>query len=871
MRRVINKTIDMTISNGLNRREEDIESTPIASYAKYSNEDLLDELKTSFKGLADKEAKRRLLRYGLNIPAQKKKISAAVLLFSKFRNPLILTLLVIALLSLFFGEEINAIFVALMILVSVALEFSLEYRSGKAVEKLSDLVRTKVAVFRDGAQKEIDLFDIVPGDIIDLYAGDMIPADLRIIQAKDLFINQSSFTGESFPVEKTAAFDKTKKEAIEKLENIAFMGSSVVSGTGLGVAVKTGKYTQFGEISSSLVRIEEETSFDRGIKQFTMLMIHLMLILVVFIFFAIVVLKQGIFKDALLFSLAVAVGITPEMLPMLVSINLSRGAADMAKKKVIVKRLNSIQNFGAMDILCTDKTGTLTLDKIVMVNHYDVEGDEDKEVMEYAYLNSSFQTGLKNLLDKAIISHEKITMAGYQKVDEMPFDFSRRIMSVVVEKGGKHILIAKGAPEDIFNHSSHYYLNGEIHKIHDKIFSKVQEEYDKLSGQGFRVLAVAYKNIESPKAIYSKKDESGLVLRGYLAFLDPAKPTVKESLGALEELGIEIKVLTGDNEIITDKICRDVSLHVKGVITGFQMENIQDAELERLVEKTTIFARLNPIQKERVIKALHKNNHTVGYLGDGINDAPSLKAADIGISVNNAVDIAKESADIILLQKSLMALKDGVLDGRKVFGNIIKYIKMSASSNFGNMISLTGATLFLPFLPMTPLQILFNNFLYDMGQLALPNDAVDKEYLAKPRPWNINYIKKFILFIGPLSSIYDFLTFGIMLYIFNAAQNQEFFHTGWFIESLFTQILVIYVIRTNKIPFIESAPNKFLIFNTLLVLAVALGVVFSSFAELFGFVAMPPLYFIILFVLLVTYLSLVQIVKTWVVRKYGYQ
>ncbi|MDP3057745.1 MAG: magnesium-translocating P-type ATPase [bacterium] len=857
----------------MNRIGKDIELTQIADYAKYSNEDLLNEFKTSLKGLTDKEAKNRLRIFGLNVPAEKKKISAVVLLFSKVRNPLILILAVIALFSLFFGEIINTIFVSLMILVSVALEFSLEYRSGKAVEKLSDLVRTKVAVFRDGAQKEIDLFDIVPGDVVDLYAGDMVPADLRIVQANDLFINQASFTGESFPVEKTAEFDKSKKEAIEKLENIAFMGSSVISGTGLGVAVKTGKYTQFGEISSSLIRIGEETSFDKGIKQFTMLMIHLMLVLVVFIFFVILFLKQGVFKEALLFSLAVAVGITPEMLPMLVSINLSRGAADMAKKKVIVKRLNSIQNFGAMDVLCTDKTGTLTLDKIVMVNHYDVEGDEDREVMEYAYLNSSFQTGLKNLLDNAILKHEKIRMTGYQKVDEMPFDFSRRIMSVVVEKDGQHILVAKGAPEDIFNHSSHYYLNGKIHKIHDKIFSKVQEEYDKLSGQGFRVLAVAYKNIEKPKAVYSKNDENNLVLRGYLAFFDPAKPTVKESLRALEDLGIEIKVLTGDNEIITKKICRDVSLSVKGVVTGFQMDNILDAELERLVEKTTIFARLNPIQKERVIKALHRNNHTVGYLGDGINDAPSLKAADIGISVNNAVDIARESADIILLQKSLMVLKDGVLDGRKVFGNIIKYIKMGASSNFGNMISLTGATLFLPFLPMTPLQILFNNFLYDMGQLALPNDEVDKEYLAKPRPWNINFIKKFIFFIGPLSSIFDFLTFGIMLYVFNVAQNgnQELFHTGWFIESLFTQVLVIYVIRTNKIPFIQSTPNKFLIFNTLLILAIALGVIFSSLAGLFGFVALPPLYFIILFIMLVTYLSLVQIVKTWVVRKYGYQ
>lgn len=845
--------------------------SPTQNYSTYSTDELLKEFDTSLNGLTDAEAKIRLRKYGPNVPSAKKKVSPIVRFLSKFFNPLVLTLVIIALFSLFFGEKISAFFVGLMILTSVALEFSLEYRSSKAEEKLSDLVRTKVAVIRNGAQKEVDIFAIVPGDIIDLYAGDLIPADLRIIQAKDLFINQSSLTGESFPVEKIAETGKSENFSAKNTDNMAFMGSSVVSGTGLGVAIKTGSSTEFGKISGSLARTEEETSFDRGIKQFTMLMIHLMLMLVVFIFFVILILKQGAFKEALLFSLAVAVGITPEMLPMLVTINLSRGAIDMAKKKVIVKRLNSIQNFGAMDILCTDKTGTLTLDKIVMVNHYDVEGDIDTEVMRYAYLNSSFQTGLKNLLDQAILEHDKLTIPGYKKIDEIPFDFSRRIMSVVVEKSGKHLLIAKGAPEDIFAHSSHYYLNGKIHKIHDKIFSKVQAEYDKLSGQGFRVLAVAYKNIEKTKSVYSKEDEKNLVLRGYLAFLDPAKPTVKESLGILEELGIEIKVLTGDNEIITQKICQDVSLPVKGVITGVQIDNIQDTELARLVEKTTIFARMNPIQKERIIKALHKNNHTVGYMGDGINDAPSLKAADIGISVNNGVDIAKESSDIILLQKSLMVLKDGVIDGRKVFGNIIKYIKMSASSNFGNMISMTGATLFLPFLPMLPLQILFNNFLYDMGQLALPNDDVDKEYIAKPRPWNINYIRKFILFIGPLSSIYDFLTFGVMLYIFNAAQNQPLFHTGWFIESLFTQMLVIYIIRTNKIPFVESSPNKFLLINTLLILAIALGVVSSSFAGLFGFVALPPLYFVILFIMLITYLSLVQIVKTWVVRKYGYQ
>lgn len=853
----------------MKERKKESELSEATDYSSYSTEDIFKKFQTSFEGLADKEAGHRQKKYGLNIPLQKKNISALSLFLGKFLNPLVLALGVIAVFSLFFGEKISAVFVELMILISVSLDFFLEYRSSRAMEKLSAMVRTSAAVLRSGVSKEIDMSQIVPGDVVEINAGDMIPADLRIIRAKDLFVNQSSLTGESFPVEKTEEIIKSDAAEISDIGNMAFMGSSAVSGTALGVAIGTGANTQFGKISSSLVRTEAETSFDKGIRQFTMLMIRLMFILVVFIFFAIIILKQGKFEEALLFSLAVAVGITPEMLPMLVTINLSKGALDMSGKKVIVKRLNSIQNLGAMDILCTDKTGTLTMDKIVIENHYNVIGQEDHEVMRYAYYNSFYQTGLKNLLDDAILKHDKVSVKNYRKIDEMPFDFSRRIMSVVVGVNGDHILVAKGAPEDIFRHSSHYELDGKIHKVHDKIFSQVLAEYDKLSGQGFRVLAVAYKKIENKKTVYTKADEKNLVLRGYVAFFDPVKPSVKKSLAILENLGIEIKVLTGDNELITEKICRDALLPVKGIISGVKIDGIADAELRKMAERITIFARLNPIQKERVIRILRENGHTVGYLGDGINDAPSLKAADIGISVNNGVDIAKESSDIILLEKSLMVLKDGVLDGRKVFGNIIKYIKMGASSNFGNMISMTGATLFLPFLPMTPLQILFNNFLYDMGQTTLPNDNVDKEYLAKPRPWNIDFIKKFILYIGPISSFYDFLTFGVMIYVFHASEN--LFRTGWFLESLFTQTLVVYIIRTNKLPFIESRPSKWLVAASVLILSTAIWVVFSSFGKYFGFVALPPLYFTALFIMTITYLLLVQVVKGWIVKKYGYQ
>jgi Mg2+-importing ATPase len=828
---------------------------------------VFERLKTSEKGLSEQEALRRLDEYGFNEPAKKKKRTILRQIFSKFLNPLVIVLLIIAAFSIFFGEKISALLVSLMAIMSVFLAFIQEFRAGREAEKLSEMVRATATVYRNGKSKEIKMREIVPGDIVDLFAGDMIPADLRIISCKDLFINQASLTGEAFPIEKSCEPIQTKNSSISELRNIAFMGSSVVSGTALGVVIKTGVYTQFGELSRRLATMRIETSFDKGVHKFTWLMIKAMFFMVLFIF-GINALRRGDFIGCLLFSLGVAVGLTPEMLPMLVAINLSKGAIAMSKKEVIVKRLNSIQNFGAMDVLCTDKTGTLTMDKIVLEKHCDVVRKEDDDVLRYAYVNSFYQTGLKNLLDRAILKHEKLLVRQFKKIDEIPFDFSRKIMSVVVQMDDKHRIISKGAPEEIFKRCTKYELEGEILDMEDLILSDLKEEYDNLSADGFRVLAIGYKDIDTKKEIYSKDDEKDLILKGYVAFLDPPKPTAIKAIQALEKLGIEFKVLTGDNELVTKKICSEVGLDIKELVTGEQVDKLSDKELQELVKTADVFARLSPLQKERVIHALHENKHIVGYLGDGINDAPALKTSDVGISVNNAVDIAKESADIIILKKSLMVLEDGVREGRKTFGNIVKYIKMGSSSNFGNMFSMTGGSMFLPFLPMLPIQILLNNFLYDLSQVAIPTDEVDNEYLKKPRPWNVDSIKKFMLIIGPISSIYDFLTYGVMLFIFHA--SAQLFHTGWFIESLCTQTLVIHIIRTGKIPFIESRPSRFLILTSIFIVATGMLIPFSPLAKPFGFVAPPPLYFVILFFMVVTYLLLVQVVKTWFVKKYGY-
>ncbi|MFA5320458.1 MAG: magnesium-translocating P-type ATPase [Candidatus Omnitrophota bacterium] len=828
---------------------------------------LFEKLHTSEKGLSEQQVLDRLQEYGLNEPARKKKRTVLIQILSKFINPLVIVLLIIGAFSLFFGEKISALLVALMAVMSVLLSFIQEYRAGKEADRLSEMVRATATVYRNGRPKEIKIRELVPGDLVDLFAGDMIPADLRIISCKDLFINQASLTGESFPIEKTSGVAAGKGNSASELNNIVFMGSSVVSGTALGVVFKTGISTKFGEMSRRLATMRVETSFDKGVHSFTWLMIRAMFFMVMFIF-AVNALRRGSFIESLLFSLGVAVGLTPEMLPMIVAINLSKGAIAMSKKDVIVKRLNSIQNFGAMDIICTDKTGTLTMDKIVLEKHCDVVRKEDDGVLRFAYINSYYQTGLKNLLDRAILKHGKLLVRQYRKVDEVPFDFSRRIMSVVVEIDGIHRLISKGAPEEIFKRCSRYELDGELMEMDPLILSDLKEEYDNLSADGFRVLAIAHKDIAERKEAYSRDDEKDMILAGYVAFLDPPKPSARRAIIALKKLGVDFKVLTGDNEMVTKKICSEVGLDVHGLVTGDQVDKADDTQLQSLVKTTNVFARLSPLQKERIITALHKNKHIVGYLGDGINDAPALKASDVGISVNNAVDIAKESADIILLKKSLMVLEDGVIEGRRTFGNIVKYIKMGSSSNFGNMLSMTGGSLFLPFLPMLPIQILLNNFLYDLSQVAIPTDEVDKEYLRQPRPWRVDYIKKFMLIIGPISSIYDFLTYGVMLFIFHA--DARLFHTGWFIESLCTQTLVIYVIRTGKIPFVESRPSALLVLTSIVIITAGIIIPFTPLAGPFGFTAPPPAYFAVLFVMVLTYLLLVQVVKTWFIKKFGH-
>jgi Mg2+-importing ATPase len=837
-------------------------------FAARTIEVLFERFNTSASGLSTEEAEGRIEQYGHNEPAKRKKRTVFIQFLSKFVNPLVIVLIIIGVFSLILGEEIlGVVFVFSMVLMSVVISFVQEFRSGKEAERLSEMVRVTAAVFRDGVKTEIKIREIVPGDIVYLSAGDIIPADLRIFSCKDLFVNQSSLTGESFPVEKFPDPVEKNGQSITDLVNLAFMGSSVISGSALGLVVKTGSNTSFGEISKRLTVSRSETGFEKGIRQFTWLMIRLMIILVLVIF-AINAVIKGQLVEAFLFALAVAVGLTPEMLPMLVAMNLSKGAIRMSKKKVIVKRLNSIQNFGAMDVLCTDKTGTLTMDEIVLEKYCDIVRKQDEDVLRYAYINSHYQTGLKNLLDLAVLKHKELSIEDYRKVDEIPFDFARRVMSVVVEMDGERKIVVKGAPEEIFKRCDRFELDEEVMEIEHLFLPDLRDEVDRLSAEGFRVLAVAYKDVDIKQA-YSKEDEKDLILKGYVAFLDPPKPSTRDAIEALKKNGIEVKVLTGDNDLVTRKICSEVGLSVKGLITGEQIEDLPDEELKRTVEEHNIFARLSPMQKERVVKTLRANNHVVGYLGDGINDAPALRASDVGISVNNAMDIAKESADMILLEKDLMVLEDGVIEGRKTFGNIVKYIKMGASSNFGNMFSMTGASLFLPFLPMTPIQILLNNFLYDISQTAIPTDRIDESYLEKPKPWNVQYIKRFVTLLGPISSIFDFITFGILIFFMHA--SEQMFHTGWFLESLITQTLVIYIIRTNRKPFVESFPGIFLVFMSILIIVAGIALPFSPLAEPLGFVRPPLYYFAVVAGIVLTYLGLVQFVKVWFVKKYGHE
>ena len=847
---------------------------------------------TSPAGLSEAEAATRLEQHGPNEVAHEKQESWLQRLYAASRNPLVILLTILASLSYATGDPRAGTVMLLMVVLGVSLRFVQETRADTAAAKLKAMISVTATVVRDGQSREIPLHQLVPGDVVKLSAGDMIPGDVRLLSAKDLFVIQATLTGESMPVEKTDARDTRANASPIERTNTCFLGTSVESGSATAVIVATGAQTYFGKMARSLAGQQVETAFDRGVKKFTWLMIRFMLVMVPLVFLINGLTKHN-WHQAFFFSLAVAVGMTPEMLPMIVSVCLSKGALAMAKKQVIVKRLNSIQNFGAMDVLCTDKTGTLTLDRVILEIYCDVFKKENQEVLRDAYLISYFQTGLKNVLDRAVLQHQdlhkELSLERYSKVDEIPFDFSRRMMSVAVEgPDGQRQLLTKGAPEAVFSRCTHFESEGEIFPMEPILVGNLIEQVNDLSEDGFRVLAVATKKVEK-QAAYSKADECNLVLTGYLAFLDPPKDTAAKAITMLRQHGITVKVLTGDNDLVTRKVCTEVGIKAEKILLGSQVETMTDLQLAEAVDATDVFARLSPAHKQRLVRAMQRKGHVVGFMGDGINDAPALRAADVGISVDNAVDIAKESADVILLEKNLMVLEEGVLEGRKVFVNILKYIRMGASSNFGNMFSVIGASAWLPFMPMAPLQILTNNLLYDFSQVPIPTDNVGAQQTAKPRPWNMGEIAKFIVFIGPISSIFDYTTYAVMWFIFKCSNvvitpdlvarygvdavhhtyAARLFHTGWFVESLMTQTLIIHVIRTNLLPFVQSRASWQLTMTTWLIMGIGACLPYSPLAGALGFVPLPPLYWLILLGTLVCYVGLTQLVKTWLIRKAG--
>jgi Mg2+-importing ATPase len=845
----------------------------------------LRNLGCSDAGLDEAEAAARLKRYGPNRIAREQRIGVLRELINRTKNPLNALLLTLATLSYFLGDTRAAIVIAAMVVLSVTTAFIQEHRSNEAAAKLRALVKTTASVKRRGATAlpskvegfvEVPIEQIVPGDIVNLSAGDMIPADLRLLSAKDLFVNQAALTGEAMPVEKNAAAVARPGEGEDAfdLPNVCFMGGNVVSGYATGLIVNTGSRSYFGQLADVITGQRVETSFETGISRFTWLMIRFILVMVPSVFL-INGLSKGNWLEALLFALAVAVGLTPEMLPMIVTTNLAKGAIAMARKRVIVKRLHAIQNFGAMDVLCTDKTGTLTQDRIILKRHLDIRGEDCDRVLEYAYLNSHYQSGLKNLLDIAVLQHVELGKElheehQYHKVDEIPFDFVRRRLTVVLgREDGKHVVICKGAIEEVFAVCSRYEVDGESGALDSSHLETAKQQSAALNADGFRVIAVAYKELDAGKKEYTTADESDLTLLGYVAFLDPPKESAGPAIAALGRAGVRVKILTGDNEIVTRKICNDVGLAVDGVVLGRDIDAADDDALSGLVETHTVFAKVSPAQKARIITACQHNGHVVGFLGDGINDSAGLKAADVGVSVDTAVDIAKESADIILLEKNLGVLGDGVIEGRKVFGNITKYIKMGASSNFGNMFSVVGASIILPFLPMAPIQVLTNNLLYDFSQTAIPTDNVDEDYLLTPRRWDIGNIMKFMIFIGPISSIFDYVTYFTMIFAFGAWDKPALFQTGWFVESLLTQTLIIHIIRTAKIPFVESRASAALITTSILICAVGVALPFTWVGASLGFVPLPPLYWPAVIAIIACYAVLTHIVKVWFVRRWG--
>lgn len=838
--------------------------SPIPVHA-LSETELFSVFDTTPNGLTTAQANAHRERFGPNEISHARKRSILLQFLDHFRNLFILILLFAAVVSLFMGETTDAIIIVIIILASVTLDFYQEYRAEEAAELLRQKIQTRATVYRDGKKQDIPIFELVPGDLVFLSAGDIVPADARVIQARDFFLNQSVLTGEPYPVEKRSQVVNPAKPVTEA-ENIIFLGTSVVSGTAHAIIVRTGMGTEFGRIAKTLVARPPETEFERGLKQFSYLMTKIVFFLVIFVFFINALFRHGVL-DSLLFAVALAVGLTPELLPMILSLNLSKGSIAMSKKGAIVKHPAAIQNFGSMDILCTDKTGTLTENRITLIRHLDSYGRDNNTVLLYSYINSSFQTGLKSPLDEAILVHQRIDLQDYQKIEEIPFDFIRKRLSIAISHGPERTLITKGAPEEILGICSKLDIDGTVRELLDDDLERITHLYQELSEEGFRSLAVCYRSLTTEQLMFSPDDEQAMTFLGLISFLDPPKESARESLRMLLESGIALKILTGDNDLVTRKTCERIGLEVTGILSGGEIQQMDGEALSRVVEDVTLFYRVTPVQKNRVIAALRRNGHVVGFLGDGINDAPSIREADVGISVENAVDIARESADIILLQQDLRILNDGVREGRKTFGNTMKYLLMGTSSNFGNMFSVAGASFFLPFLPMLPVQILLNNLLYDISESTIPTDNVDESYVRCPKRWDMDFIKRFILIFGPISSFFDFLTFFLLLFVFGA--GAALFQTAWFIESISTQALVIFVIRTRIVPFYKSSPSKLLVASTFLVLAVAFLLPFTILGTFFGFVQPPLTFFAVLITLAVGYLSLVELTKRWFYRNYS--
>ena len=810
-------------------------------------------------GLTEQEAAARLDQFGPNEPAATRHHSVLLDLLHPFMNPLVLILVIAAVASAFLGDRVDAGIIGVIVLLSAAIDFAQTYRSQRAIEQLRDRVAPTATVLRGEEWKEIRRRDVVPGDIFRLSAGDLVPADGRLLIARDLYVQQAALTGESLPTDKEATGEPASTKADAR--NMVFLGTSIVSGTATAEVTATGAQTAFGDISARLAARPEETAFDKGLRNFSHLIARTVFFLVLFL----IVVSVARHRDplqSLMFAVALSVGLTPEFLPMITSVTLSKGAVAMARKKVIVKHLSSIQNLGSLDVLCSDKTGTLTAGSMSLDRSLDPFGNPSQRALELAYLNSKFQTGIRSPLDDVILHQLAPKSEDYVKRDEIPFDFERRRLSVVVERQSLRVLITKGALEGILPLLSGCEVEGKAEPISKDAAKRIQQTSDELNNQGFRSLAVAYVEVPA-RPDYTVADERNLILAGFLSFADPPLPDAAQVLTALKQDGVEVKVISGDNDRVTGHVCAQVGIEFGHIVTGDELDRTTDPALAHVADETRAFARISPVQKNRILLALKHDGHAVGFMGDGINDAPSLHAADVGISVSSAADVARESADVILVEPGLRVLHEGIIEGRKAFGNVMKYLLMGTSSNFGNVLSMAAASLFLPFLPMLPTQILLNNLLYDVGQLTIPTDNVDDTYLQKPQRWDVSLIRNFMVFIGPISSMFDFLTFYVLVHFFHSSEAQ--FHTGWFVESLATQTLVLFVIRTSKNPF-RSRPSGPLLATCLGVVAIGLYLPFSPLAGVLGFTPLPGAYFAFVAVATGVYLLLVEAAKRRLLR-----